>query len=254
MISIARLAILEWWTGKSWFLALVALTGAAFVAPLVTASSIDPDILGPARAQWIYGAAFLLAILYCPVVAAELGAKQVQRNHRLFWRAQGVGNVEYFAGLVFAGLAPAILVSVAATIGIVFFGISEQSAVVKAQAMALTFLATFSVIPFTIGLAQLVSGTVAFFFAISIELAGVYAPPAIEFIRQREGASQDVRMACEVFLTLVPRLGLGDQSERLTFGWPLIPWEWFGSAVAYFLFVFLVSSALGYVLFRARRI
>lgn len=253
MRGIIQLVLVEWWRSKSWMVAILLIAACAVAGPLVVAGNIDPGIVPMARSQWVYLGFFLVGWVYGPLVASGFGEKQWIRNHRLFWKAQGVTDGKYYVALVAACSVPLICLG-AFTLGLlVLFGNPEQVLVSKVQAVLLTMLALGSVIPLCIGLSQLLSGAAAFFTALTVIGCGMYGPAALEFVRGRKEASEGVRVVTELVLAIIPQLRLGDQAERLTFGWAPIEGMWFFMASGYLLLWCLIFGSVGALCFAIRK-
>lgn len=254
MNPITKLALMEWWKAKSWMLALALVVAGAIIGPLVVAGNIDPTIVPLARSQWIYAGLVLTCWFYIPIVVSGIGENQRLRNHRLFWRSQGVCNRSYFSSLLAAGLIPLLAVNVLALALLVALGNPAQPVLAKVQAIVLTVGAFGAVIPLCLGLSQLVSGAATFFTAVAVIGSGLFAPSALEFIRERQGSSETVRLLCEIGLALIPQLRIGDQAERLTFGWAAIDVWWFIAAMGYLALWWLILGGVGFVLFTSRKV
>jgi hypothetical protein len=249
---ITRLILAEWIKSKIWILFLFGFFFAALAGPLLSSADLDPNMTAPARAQWLFGFGFLLLFIYLPAFATEFGSKQFRNGLRLFYRAQGVSDASYFGSTVLGALVPALFVGVLLLAALIFLGIPNQSLMPKFQSVALTLLAAFAVIPFAVGLSQVIAPSIAFMAAMLINLVGLYAPAGLEYLH--ETANPRLQYVVEIAMTFIPDLRFGDQSLRVTFGWPgidLLPWL---AACAYLLVLTIISYAAGSILFRLRSV
>lgn len=254
MSSILRLSLSEWWNTRSFPVLAALIIVAAFLGVMFTPANLDPSLSGPARAQWAYGAAFLLLMFYLPSFASELGASQVARNHRLWRKAMGQRDLSYFAALCLAGVVVAFAIASVMLITIVVGGVADQSIASKIQATVLTIAAFCIPVPLAIGLSQHVSATVSFFIAFGLSLAGLYAPAAAEMIRNGSTVSPREQFVAEMVMAVLPQMRIGDQAERVTFGWPAAPWTDFISAMVYLSLWLAATFLIGYALFRAKKV
>lgn len=252
MNRIFRLALSEWTRAKTWLVLIALFLVALVAAPLLTPYEVDASLAAPARGQVVYAVSLLIALLYAPSVAAEIGRAQTRRGHRLYWRALGVSDRRYYAGILAAAAVPLLFLLTVAGVLIGWMGSPDLSRVAIAQAMTLTALAGCVSLPLAIGLAQRTASTVAAFFAVALNLAGIYGPAVLDYARRNERISDGTRRMLEAFYAAIPHLRIGDQSERITFAWPVVPLPAFALAAVYLVAWIGVIGVAGYLLFRKR--
>jgi len=252
MKAVCSLLLLQWLHAKSWILLLVGFFVVATLARYLVPWEIDPTLVPAAKSQVIYGFIFIVGAFLLPTVYAEAGRSQISRNHRLFWRAQGLADVTYFCAVCLMCFIAAGLVTTVGAGLIAILGPVELSSVSLFQSMVLTLLAMIVCAPIAIGISQWVNSAPSAIFVIIFNLIGYYGPANVNAARSVTGISPTESLAWEIVYGILPQLRLGDQSERITFCWAPIPWSDFLTATAYLGGWVLLSMCFGYAFWRRR--
>lgn len=252
MQVIFRLAIVQWVVAWSWLIVLGLLVLAVVTAKSMVPWRVEPDLIPHARVQALYTAYFLVAAILLPVAGAEIGRTQITRSHRIFWRAQGLGDVPYFFALLGAVGVMAALLGLVVGTGILIVRSDELGALAVLQSMVLSILGSIVVAPLVLGLSQWVGSGTAAILGIIVNAVAYFGPGAAAAARGLFANGSGGRDVIELIFLLLPHLHLADQSARLTFCWAPIDAAPFAGAVAYLTLCVVGSSVLGFLLFRRR--
>lgn len=246
------LTVKEWFHAKSWFVLLGAIIFAPIAANVFVPIEDHDRLVSPAMAQALYMVVFFIASLYAPTMAAEIGRSQTARNHRIFWKAQGMSDSVYFLTLLVATLVPLFAFCVIAGGAIALTSGAFVPKVSLLQAISLTFFAATVSLPIAIGLSQRVASSIATFIAVAVNVLGFYGPAILEYARYHSRLSDYAQRVIELLYALIPHLRIGDQAERVAFAWPPISAPSYFAAALYLVGWAVVTSFIGFFFFRVR--
>lgn len=252
-LAITRLALIEQQKSRLWLIAIGLAAITVFFSPALAPIEIDPTLAAPARAQTAYAALLLFAGICIPFIAAELGRNQVTRNHRAFWASSGVGDWVYFGNLLLAIWVQLAVACVTCGIMICLMAGGFVELVPLLQALTLTFLSLSSAAALVIGLSQRLTTSIAGLIGVAWNLLGFYGVTLFGYGREYAQNSPGQQAVFEFFWTVIPHLRIGDQSERIVFGWPAIEWIMFGVAALYLSSWAVITGGLGWAVFRGKR-
>jgi hypothetical protein len=251
MKAVANLLLQQWIHARAWVLVAAVFVAATFLAKYFVPWEVDPTLIPLARCQVIYGLTLVIGMVLLPALYAEAGRSQLTRNHRLFWRAQGLSDSKYFVAVCGICFVAAAAVVLAGTVILLLVRSVDLSVASLIQSMILTYLAVIVCAPLAVGMTQWVNSSPATLLTIVFNCVGLFGPASVNAARNTAGAKGE-QVFWETVFTVIPQLRLGDQSERITFCWPPIPMQGFVEACGYLIGWTLFSFCIGYVCWRKR--
>ena len=246
-----RLTLLTLWARKTWFIVLLAILILPFVTPMLAPTEEAPKLVQPARAQAVWGLAWLIGILWGLSQGARAGDGNSRTGVGNLLRSMKVGRFRQLLGLWGAVMVFLLPVVAAATLIGTFAAMPSASAekgtwVATNLQFALLYLLTVGpLILLAIGLASRFGSMVGYVVPAALCLYGLYGVGHL---------GQTIKMGGSPVLEWVyivsPHYHLADLTPRLIFKMGALGAGDFATYAGYFAVVAVVLLSASRLSFR----